>query len=823
MDTLFMFLALLGVGLAAGFLRVTWRRWSIATGVTLALFTFFGNVGLLTLAATWLVFAVVAAPLNYVPWRQQYLTKPVLGMYRKMVPKLSETEEVALHAGTVGWEGELFAGKPDFKRLLAQPEPELTAEERAFLDGPCETVCGMVDDWEVTHELADLNPETWRYLKDERFFGMIIPREYGGLGFSARAHSAVLQKLSGKSATLSSTVAVPNSLGPAELILHYGTDEQKNHYLPRLAKGEEIPCFGLTGPTAGSDATSIPDVGIVTKKKVKGKEVLGISLTFDKRYITLAPVATVVGLAFQLKDPDGLLGEKEDIGISLALVPRDTKGMEIGKRHFPLNIPFMNGPIRGESVFVPIDYLIGGTEYAGQGWRMLVECLSVGRAISLPSSGVGGMKAGALGTGAYARMRKQFGMPIGRFEGIEEALARIGGYTYAATALARATAAAVDRGEKPAVPSAIAKYHATELAREVARDVMDVQAGKAVILGPKNMAGRGWQASPIAITVEGANIMTRSLMIFGQGAIRCHPFVLPELFALREEDPKKQLKAFDKALWGHVGLGISNACRSVLLAVTGGRLAQVPGGRETKRYYRSIARYSAALGLTADIAMLTLGGKLKFKERLSARLGDVLSQLYIMSSMLKKFEDQGRPAADLPFLVWACEDASNKMQVALDEFIRNFPIKPVAWMLRALVFPTGKWDIGPVDRQGHKVAALLLSPSESRDRLTWGVYKANVPNNPIGFVNAMLGDVIKAEPIERKLVKAVRAGDLESERDLEAAVKAGIINDADRDLLLRTREAVAEIIAVDEFEGDALAAGKRSGTDDATKERVRAA
>ena len=812
MTTGLMFIALIAVSLAAGFWRITWRRWSIAVAVTLAAFTFLGDVNGWALAATWLVFAAIAAPLNYVPWRRQYLTGPVLGMYRKMVPKLSETEETALQAGTVGWEGELFAGKPEFKQLHSQPEPELTAEERAFLDGPVETVCGMVDDWEVTHELADLPEDVWQYLKDERFFGMIIPREYGGLGFSARAHSAVLQKLSSKCVTLSSTVAVPNSLGPAELILHYGTDAQKKHYLPRLAKGLEIPCFGLTGPTAGSDATSLPDTGIVTKGTFRGEEVLGISLTFDKRYITLAPVATVVGLAFRLQDPDGLLGDKEDIGISLALIPRDTPGLEIGKRHMPLNIPFQNGPLRGENMFVPLDYLIGGTDYAGQGWRMLVECLSVGRAISLPSSSVGGMKANSLATGAYSRIRKQFNLPIGRFEGIEEGLARIGGYTYAAAALARMTAAAVDRGEKPAVPSAIAKYHATELARESARDGMDIHAGKAVILGPKNYMGRGWQGSPIAITVEGANIMTRSLMIFGQGAIRCHPFVLPELYALREEDPRKQLAAFDRALWGHVGMAISNAARSLLLAVTGGRLAQVPGDRKTRRHYRAILRYSAALGLTADVAMLTLGGKLKFKERLSARLGDILSQLYIISSMLKKYEDQGRPAADLPFLHWACEDATNKMQVALDEFIRNFPMRPVAWALRALVFPIGKWDIGPSDRLGHKVAQLLLSPNESRDRLTWGIYLKNEPTNPIGFLNAVLPDVIKAEPIERKLQKAVRAGDIADERDLEAAVAAGVINADDRELLTRTREAVREIIAVDEFDSEELAAGKPEQT-----------
>jgi len=815
MTTLLLFLALVGISLGAGFLRTSLLNWTIAVAITLGLFSFFSSIGVITLTITWVIFALIAIPLNHLGWRRQFITKPVLDVYRKMVPKLSDTETVALEAGTVGWEGELFGGKPNFKNLLKQPKPELTPEEQAFMDGPVEAVCAMVDDWEVTHELADLPEDVWQFLKDNKFFGMIIPKKYGGLEFSALAHSAVLQKLTTKSATLSSTVAVPNSLGPAELLLHYGSEEEKNHYLPRLAKGQDIPCFGLTGPTAGSDATSIPDLGIVCKREFKGKEVLGISLTFDKRYITLAPVATVIGLAFQLKDPDGLIGDKKDIGISLALIPRDTPGMEIGKRHFPLNVPFQNGPIRGTDVFVPIDYLIGGQEMAGQGWQMLVECLSVGRAISLPSSGVGGMKAASLVTGAYARIRKQFNMPIGRFEGIEEALARIGGYTYAGSALSKMTAAAVDNGEKPAVPSAIAKYHATELAREVARDTMDIHAGKAVILGPKNYAGRAWQGSPIAITVEGANIMTRSLMIFGQGAIRCHPYVLKEMEALKLEDRQESLEAFDDALFGHIGVAISNASRAFLLGLTNGRLAKAPAGRSTKRFYRAMARYSAALGLVADIAMLTLGGKLKFKERLSARLGDVLSQLYITSAMLKQFEDQKRPSADLPLLAWACEDSIHKMQVALDEFIRNYPIRPVAWLMRVMVFPFGKWDIGPRDGLGHKVAAILLSPSEARDRLTQHVYTTSEPKHPAGFVVAALDDVIKAEPIERKLSKALKLAELEGdtpEVQLENALSSKLINQIEYDLLTKTRAAVAEIIAVDEFDSEDLRSASANKT-----------
>src|SRR3569623_508282 len=542
---------------------------------------------------------------------------------------------------------------PDWQQLLKQPKPELSTEEQAFLDGPVEQLCAMIDDWQITHELADLPPEVWEFIKKNRFFGMIIPKQYGGLQFSALAHSAVLQKLNSMSATVASTVAVPNSLGPAELLLHYGTEEQKNHYLPRLAVGEVIPCFALTGPYAGSDATSIPDYGTVCKQVVDGVETLGVKLTFDKRYITLAPIATVIGLAFRLYDPEHLLGETEDLGITLALLPRSTPGLQIGRRPFPLNNPFQHGPIPGKDVFAPMSTLIGGPHMAGHGWRMLVECPSVGRAISLPSNATGAMRASAAATGAYARMRKQFGLAIARFEGVEEALARIGGLTYATAALSRATAAAVDRGEKPAETSAIAKYHATEWARQIASDTMDIHGGKAVQHGPKNNAGRGWESVPIAITVEGANIMTRSLMIFGQGAIRCHPYVLKEMQAARIDDYRARLNTFDAALFGHIGFGISNAVRSFVLGITGASIGQGAGDAYTRRYYRKLDRYSAALALCADVFMGVLGGKLKFKEKLSARLGDVLSYLYIASSMLKRYEDTGRPEADRPLLAWA--------------------------------------------------------------------------------------------------------------------------------------------------------------------------
>ncbi|MEJ5209659.1 acyl-CoA dehydrogenase [Denitratimonas sp. CY0512] len=808
MSILLPFLALLLAGMVAAYFRVSLKSWvalSVA-GLVLAL-VFKASVVASVIAA--LLLALVAVPLLHTGLRRSRITAPLLKIYTKMLPTLSETEQTALDAGTVGFEGELFSGMPDWKQLLAQPKPELTAEEQAFLDGPVEEVCKMTNDWDITHVRADLPPEIWEYLGKQKFFGMIIPKEYGGLGFSATAHSRVIAKLASISSVLSSTVGVPNSLGPAELLLHYGTDEQKSHYLPRLAVGKEIPCFALTGPSAGSDATSIPDYGIVCEGEWNGAKVLGVRLNFDKRYITLAPVATVIGLAFRLHDPDGLLGDTSDRGITLALMPSDTPGLEVGRRHFPLNCTFQNGPVRGKDVFLPLSALIGGEDYIGHGWRMLVECLSVGRAITLPSTAAGGMKAGALVTGAYARVRKQFGLAIGRFEGVEEALARIAGNTYSGSALSQATAAAVDRGEKPAVPSAIAKYHCTEKGRQTISDVMDVLGGKGVILGPKNFAGRNWQAAPISITVEGANIMTRCLMIFGQGAIRCHPWVLQEMQAARHPDPETRLREFDRTLFGHIGFAVSNAVRSLVMGLTGATLGKAPGDSYTRRYYRKLNRYSANLALVADTAMLTLGGKLKFKERLSGRLGDVLSQLYIASAMLKRYEDQDRPAGDRPLLAWAFHDCAHKIELALSEALRNFPIKPVGWLLWVLVFPWGRRAHAPGDRLGHRVAALLLTPSDTRDRLGEGAFLTPCANNPGGRINAALPKVIAAEPVERKFLKAVKAGQidaLEVDAQLQQAQLKGILSASEVQMLKELHEITLDAISVDDFDPSELVA-----------------
>jgi len=809
MNTIVILICAAIVSTACAYFRSRLWQWTLATIVTILVVGF----GLQAFTPMWVVLGLfvvlIALPLNLTPLRRALFAAPLLKLFERVLPRISETEQVALDAGTVGFEGELFAGKPDWSRLLSEPKPQLSAEEQAFLDGPCEKLCAMIDDWHITHEIGDLPPEIWDFIKREGFFAMIIPKQYGGKEFSALAHSAVLQKLSSMSATLSSLVAVPNSLGPAELLLRYGSEEQKNHYLPRLADGREVPCFALTGPYAGSDATSIPDYGIVCRQTVDGKEMLGIRLTFDKRYITLAPVATLVGLAFRMYDPEHLLGEKEDLGITLALIPRETQGLEIGRRHFPLNIPFQNGPLRGKDVFVPMDTLIGGPHMAGHGWRMLVECLSVGRGISLPSNATGFVRFAAAATGAYARIRKQFGLAVARFEGVEEALARIGGHAYAVTALSRASAAAVDRGEKPAVASAIAKCHATDLGRIVIQDAMDVHGGKGIQLGPSNYLGRMWQGAPIPITVEGANIMTRSLMIFGQGAIRCHPWILKEMHATREPDRAKALRDFDAALFGHIGFAISNAARSFVLGITFAKFGKAPGDDYTRRYYRKLNRYSAALALLADTAMGVLGGKLKFKEKISARLGDVLSYLYICSAMLKRYEDEGRPEAERPMLAWAFHDSVWRMQMALDGVIRNFPVRPVAWLVHTLVFPFGRREVPPSDRLGRRVAAILTAPNSARDALVKGIYLTQTPNNPVGRMHALLPDVVAAEPVERKFLKAVKAGTIQSHdyfEQLAEAQKEGAISETERAMLERLRRTTAEFINVDDFDPEELRA-----------------
>ena len=760
-----------------------------------------GFLGVL-LAGLWL--------LNVRPLRKALITRPFMKTYLKLLPAMSQTEKEALEAGTVWWDGELFTGAPHWPKLLAAKPPQLSGPEQAFLDGPCEELCRTLDDWNTTHERADLSPQVWEFLKTRGFFAMIIPKKYGGLEFSAYAHSCVLAKISSRSTTASSTVAVPNSLGPAELLNHYGTEEQKNYYLPRLARGEEVPCFALTGPRAGSDAGSIPDTGVVCRGMWQGREIVGLKLNFSKRYITLAPVATVIGLAFRMFDPDRLLGGKTDIGITCALIPRSTPGVSIGRRHFPLNIPFQNGPILGKDVFVPLDFIIGGPRMAGSGWRMLVEQLSVGRCISLPSNATGGAKAGVWATGAYARIRSQFNTPVARFEGVEEVIARMVGLTYTMDAARSVTAGAIDGGEKPSVPSAMLKYHVTEMGRQVANDAMDVHGGKGICLGPRNYLGRGYQVVPVAITVEGANLLTRNLIIFGQGAVRCHPFVLREMTAARNPDRAAGVEEFDRALFGHIGFSISNAVRSLIMALTHARFTHAPVQNSTARYYQHIVRFSASFAFAVDVAMLTLGGYLKKKESLSARLGDVLSCMYLASMVLKHHENQGRPEEDLPIVEWACRNLLYHAQEQLHGFLRNFPNRALAGVMRALIFPRGRVYSAPDDRLGHKVAGLVTSPTEARERLCQYIYWTLEPANPLGLLQEALLLAVQLEPLEKRIrVEGVKTGKvtaLDLPGRIQQALAAGIVSETEAAALRDYDRKVMDLIHVDDFEPHELGA-----------------
>jgi acyl-CoA dehydrogenase len=654
-------------------------------------------------------------------------------------------------------------------------------------------------------------PHVWEFLKSKGFFAMIIPKRYGGLEFSAYAHSCVLAKIASRSATVSSTVAVPNSLGPAELLNHYGTEEQKSQYLPRLARGEEIPCFALTGPRAGSDAASIPDTGIVCRGVWQGREIIGLKLNFTKRYITLAPIATVVGLAFRMFDPDQLLGERKDIGITCALIPRSTPGITIGRRHFPLNIPFQNGPLQGKDVFVPLEFIIGGPAMAGQGWRMLVEQLSVGRCISLPSNATGGAQAATWATGAYARIRRQFNSPVGRFEGVQSILARMVGLTYIMDAARSVTAGAIDGGEKPSVPSAMLKYHVTEMGRQVANDAMDVHGGKGICLGPRNYLGRGYEVVPIAITVEGANVLTRSLIIFGQGAVRCHPFVLREMNAARNSDRRAGVDEFDAALFGHIGFALSNAVRSFVMALTLARFHRVPDRGPTRRYFQHIVRFSASFAFAVDVAMLTLGGYLKKKENLSARLGDVLSSMYLASMVLKHFSDEGQPQEDLPIVEWACRYLLYYAQEQLHGFLRNFPNRWLAALMRFLIFPRGLTYFAPGDRLARRVAELVTNATATRERLCRFAYTSPVPGNPLGQLQEALLAAAAAEPIEQRIrVEGVRTGKvtaLDLPGRIQQALAAGIISEVEAASLKEYDRKVMEIIQVDDFAAEELGAG----------------
>ncbi|MBO2556670.1 acyl-CoA dehydrogenase FadE [Shewanella algae] len=797
MTTLLWILALLLVLGAAAYLRVSLLTATIAAAVVMAAGSLLDVTGLIS----WIIFLVIALPLNLSTFRQSVITRPLLKLYRGIMPEMSSTEKEAIEAGTTWWEADLFAGNPNWKKLHNYPVARLSAEEHAFLEGPVEEVCRMVNQHMVSHQLADLPAEVWQFLKDKGFFAMIIKKKYGGLEFSAYAQSRVLQKLAGVSSELASTVGVPNSLGPGELLQHYGTPEQQDHYLPRLAKGLEVPCFALTSPEAGSDAGAIPDFGVVCKGQWQGEEVMGMKLTWNKRYITLAPVATVLGLAFKLKDPEHLLGDKEELGITCALIPTDVEGVETGRRHFPLNCMFQNGPTRGKEVFVPLSFIIGGPKMAGQGWRMLVECLSVGRGITLPSNSAGGVKTAALATGAYARIRRQFKLPIGKLEGIEEPMARIGGNAYLMDAVTSLTTTGIDLGEKPSVISAIVKYHLTDRMQKCVIDAMDIHGGKGVCLGPNNYLGRGYQAAPIAITVEGANILTRSMIIYGQGAIRCHPYVLAEMESAFDTDVNRGLNNFDAALFGHIGFTTSNFIRSLWMGLTGSRFSNAPFADKTKRYYQHMNRFSANLALLSDLAMATLGGNLKRKERISARLGDLLSQLYLASATLKRYQDEGRQSEDLPLVQWAVEDALYKLQSSLDDLLDNFPAG-LGGVLRLVLFPFGRPLKRPSDVLDHKVAKIMQTPCASRDRLGKGQFWEACDNNAVGIQEQTFKDILAAEPLYDKVCKAAgkRLPFMWLDKVAAEGKALGVLSDDEVALLERAEIGRMKSINVDDFD-----------------------
>lgn len=786
------------------YLRASLLVFTLLTALLLADLLSSLHIGVLIEATLFGIIMGFLAFMNITPLRQKILSAPIYAFLKKVLPSISRTEREAIDAGDTWWERDLMSGKPQYKHLLDLPAPTLTPEEQAFMDGPVNELCAMINDWEITYVYNDLPKPVWSFIKNNGFFGLIIPKNYGGLDFSAYAHSEIIAKIASKSVSAAVTVSVPNSLGPAELLIKYGTEQQKDYYLPRLAKGDEIPCFALTSPVAGSDAGSIPDIGVVCKGNFEGKNIIGIRLNWDKRYITLAPVATLLGLAFKLHDPEHLIGETEDYGITCALIPTHTAGITIGRRHLPLNVSFQNGPTQGKDVFIPLDYIIGGQAMAGHGWQMLMECLSAGRAISLPSTASGPTAGIASATGAYARIRQQFKLPIGYFEGVEAVLARIGGYAYIAEATRVMTAAAIDLDLKPAIAGAISKYHVTELGRKISLDAMDIHGGKAICMGPHNYTARFYQAMPIAITVEGANILTRNMIIFGQGALRCHPYLLKEMMACQETDYQKGLHEFDHVFWGHAGYIISNLCRTVMLSFTHAYITHPPVPSSVKRYYQHITRLSAALAITTDMTMGILGGALKRKENLSARLGDVLSYLYLASAVLKRYQDQGNQKEDLILVDWAARYCLNQAEFALHEFYMNFPYRILGTVMNFLVFPYGRRITMPNDKMSHRVARMLMSPNDTRTRLSQAAYMKNDGHNLLGQLEDTLLKCIAVEPIDRKIHHAIKNGVLPEDHGhdiYEQALKAGIISDLEKEEAEAALKARMNVINVDDFPG----------------------
>jgi acyl-CoA dehydrogenase len=739
--------------------------------------------------------------------RKAVVTGPVYGLVRKILPRVSRTEQEALDAGTVGWDAELFGGRPDWNELLKIRKVTLTDEEQAFLDGPVNKLCSMIDDWDTRHNRADLSPEVWQYIKDNGFLGMLISKEHGGLGFSAQAQSQVVSKIASRSVAAGITVMVPNSLGPGELLEKYGTPAQKEKYLARLARGLEVPCFALTGPHAGSDAAGMRDVGVVTYEMYNGKKTLGVKLSWDKRYITLAPVATLLGLAFNLHDPEHLIGEVDDLGITLALVPAKFKGVEIGRRHYPARAAFMNGPTRGRGVFIPMDFLIGGVEYAGQGWRMLMECLSTGRAISLPAIGTVSIKHALRVTTAYARIRRQFGIPVGIMEGVAEPISRMIRNAYVFEAARGLTASMVDEGQKPSVLSALLKYRTTDAMRDAVNDAMDIHGGRAVQDGPSNYLFGGYSATPVAITVEGANILTRTLITFAQGALRAHPYLRAEIEAAQDKDRARGVAAFDAAFAGHVSFMLRNIAGSFLHAVSFGAFASSPVTHEMSRWYRQLARYAQSFALVGDWTVAFLGGDLKRKQRLSGRMADILSDLYLLSAALKRYEDEGRIAEDRPVVDAAAKDLIFSIEQSFAKVFANFPNFWLRNLMRVLVFPLGRHARAASDRETYRLVRSVLRPGPLRDRLTMGTYVSMDPKDVTGVLEDAFIKVTKAEDVEAKFVKAIKKHQLERRLDRDAitdAVDTGILTEAEAAVLRLADQATDRAIRVDDFDPDEL-------------------
>ena len=752
------------------------------------------SVFIILLVVVIVVFAIKDIRLNLI-------TRPTFKMFKKVLPPLSQTEREAMEAGDVWWDGELFSGDPDWQKLHNYPRPQLSEKETAFIDNQVETLLAMLDDYKIVQKDKDLPKEVWDFLKTEGFFAMIIPEKFGGLEFSAIANSTIVSKIATKSLTAAVTVMVPNSLGPGELLLHYGTTEQQERWLPSLAKGDDVPCFALTGPEAGSDAGSIPDSGVVCKGEHDGEEVLGLRLNWSKRYITLAPVATVLGLAFKMYDPDGLLGDEKELGITCALIPTDHPGVKTGERHYPLNMAFMNGTTYGKDVFIPLDWIIGGQQGAGRGWRMLVECLSAGRGISLPALSTATGHLAAKMTSAYSVVRQQFGVSIGQFEGVQEGLARIGGLTYALESCRLMTAGAIDLKLSPSVVTAIAKYHMTEMGRTVMNDAMDIHAGKGIQVGPNNYLAHGYMGIPVSITVEGANILTRNLMIFGQGATRCHPFVLKEMEAASMEDDDAALEQFDGLLMNHIVFAISNASMALVHGLTRSHFAKAPVCGETAAYYKQLGRMSRGLAFTTDVAMLMLGGELKRKEMISARLGDVLSHLYIASTVLKRFEDEGRQQADLPFVKYAIETSLYEIGQAFDGFFKNFSNPVVNFALKRIVFPLGNHYHKPSDTTSQSICEHMTQPGVFRNRLTHLCYVdenagTGVMENAFLAMHDMQNQFKHLKQWQRK-GKVPATFDIE--QAIEYALEHELLTKLDAEAMHHANKLRMQAIAVDNF------------------------